>query len=82
MKVGISTQLYQLIYICGQYACITPLVMCAIASACIVSSVVWQKLCGVWVSFALHYAHLAVLNCAHIKNLILLSNRKMTLKDT
>lgn len=82
MKMGISTHLHQLIYICGQYSGITALVICAKASVCIVSCVVWQKLCGFWVSFALHYAHLTVLNCAHIKNLSLLSNRKMTLKDT
>lgn len=69
MKVGRSSQLCQLIYICGQYAHITPLVVCAKASVCMVGSVVWQKLCEVWVSFALHCAHLTVLNCAHIKTL-------------
>lgn len=55
MQVGISAELYQLIYICGQYACVTPLVVCAKASVCVVSCLVWQKLCGVWVSFALHH---------------------------
>jgi len=82
MKAGISAQLYQLIYVCGQYACTTPLVVCAKVSVCLVSFVFWQKLWRVGLSFALHYAHLTVPNCAHIKNLTLLSNRKMTLKDT
>lgn len=82
MKMGVSVQLYQLIYIWGQYTCITPVAVRAEASVCIVSCAVWQKRCGVGGSFALHYAHLTVPNCAHIKTLTLLSNRKMTSKDT
>lgn len=50
MKAGVSAQLYQLICICGQYVCSTPLVVRAKASVCIASSVIWQKLGGVWVS--------------------------------
>lgn len=50
---------------------------CLHSQLCALAKMVW-----VWESFALHYTHLTLLNCARIKTLTPLSNRKMTLKYT
>lgn len=75
---------HQLIYICEQHTCISPLAVCTKACVCTERTFcpASQKVCGFGVSFALLYAHLTVPNCAHIKNLTLLSTRKITLKET